>query len=520
MRAADRLFEGLRDDLEEGTVHRCLKLLIELGIFPIESVQNVRTALEMSRGNDLAFLWFLGEAFYFQSSNFKTNREYSINERIILSSICHLDMITTLRELDRILPKPNKKQKPVKLKKLCVCRCTHSSPYLEPIPRPKVPVNKLLPPPSIPGPNLKPYNKYKDSDYIVPNESNRWYASNKSFQTSAEQVVESVINEITSENFDRKTVMDSLCLKHKNEKEKKAKLLEILAEGTKCCMEKRVVHQIELDMAKTQEEFEELAKLYQNQTVVKVLIKELIENAQDVKNIKACQNCNKCVEEYDKFKEIISKNKYFDFGHEEKPKENEKFFKRSTAKCPYQFDYEKIFRENIVPESAIKKGVRLALELDKYSTEDEAITVCMQNLWQLEVQLWNERMSDCHEDENVVQEVNPSILRKMLIESLQKMRENPKFVLASIPQAFKLPILKEWILDRFGHKYTEKEREDRLKGSRQFWDKLLNISMKVELPRREQICVVNKLNWDYMDYLRQAVSFCSTIFFVFCIKNQ
>lgn len=504
MKAADQLFEGLRDDLEEGTCHRCLKLIIDLGIFPIESIENVKTALEMSRGNDLAFLWFLGEAFYFQSSNFKTTREYSINERIILSSICHLDMITTLRELDRILPKPKAKPKPIKLKKFCVCRCSHISPYLEPIPRPKFPVSKSLPPPIIPGPNLKPYNKYKDSNYIVRNESNRWFASK--IKTSAEQIVESVINEITSENFDRKIVLDSLCLKHRNEKERKAKLLEILAEGTKCCMEQRVVHQIDLDVAKTKEEFEELAKKYQNQTVVKVLIKELIENAQEVKNIKACQNCVKCIEEYEKFKEILSKNNFLDFGHEEKPKENEKFFKRSTPQCPYKFDYEKIFLENIIHESAIKKGVRLALELDKYATEDEAITVCMQNLWQLEVKLWNERMMDCHEDEKIVQDVKPSVLRKMLIDSLKTMRENPKFVLASIPQAFKLPIFKEWILDRFGHKYTEKEREDRLKASREFWDKLLNISINIELPRREDICAVNKLNWDYMDYLRQAVS--------------
>ena len=74
VKAADTLYEGLRDDLEQNTVHRCYRLLRLLGIYPIVNNKCIRRALELSRGNDLAFLWFLMELFYNSSCPANKNR--------------------------------------------------------------------------------------------------------------------------------------------------------------------------------------------------------------------------------------------------------------------------------------------------------------------------------------------------------------------------------------------------------------------------------------------------------------
>lgn len=58
----------------------------------------------MSRGNDVAFLWFLMEAYYTAENH---EKYYGSNEQIIMSTIFWLDLNPTLRELDRVLPLPH-----------------------------------------------------------------------------------------------------------------------------------------------------------------------------------------------------------------------------------------------------------------------------------------------------------------------------------------------------------------------------------------------------------------------------
>ncbi|XP_017845243.1 uncharacterized protein LOC108601818 [Drosophila busckii] len=102
--ASCSLHTALRDDIEHESTHRVMRLLSRLGIDPRPPRQEMRQVIRMSRGSDVAFLWFLMEMFYKSEDHGKF---YTFNEQIILSSIFWLDLSPTLLELDRVLPLPN-----------------------------------------------------------------------------------------------------------------------------------------------------------------------------------------------------------------------------------------------------------------------------------------------------------------------------------------------------------------------------------------------------------------------------
>ncbi|EDW16288.1 uncharacterized protein LOC6574799 [Drosophila mojavensis] len=102
--AANGLKRALGDDILQCSTHRSHRLLAKLGIVPRPPPSGLNRLLQMSRGNDVAFLWFLMEMYY------KTTNHaviYELNERIIMSAIFWLDLFPTLSELERVLPLPN-----------------------------------------------------------------------------------------------------------------------------------------------------------------------------------------------------------------------------------------------------------------------------------------------------------------------------------------------------------------------------------------------------------------------------
>ncbi|KAH8332538.1 hypothetical protein KR074_004993, partial [Drosophila pseudoananassae] len=107
MEAADKMATALRDDMDQNTATRVVKLVQQLGMHPKATWDNVVTAMKLSRGNDLAFLWFLMELCYKTPNH---GRTYSVNEQIILSAIFWIDLFPTLKELDRWLPLPHVSQ--------------------------------------------------------------------------------------------------------------------------------------------------------------------------------------------------------------------------------------------------------------------------------------------------------------------------------------------------------------------------------------------------------------------------
>lgn len=69
MTAANNLSNAVHEDLEQGTLHRCKQSLRGIGIKPILNKIDLKVALQLSKGNDLAFLWFLYDIFYVSHTN-------------------------------------------------------------------------------------------------------------------------------------------------------------------------------------------------------------------------------------------------------------------------------------------------------------------------------------------------------------------------------------------------------------------------------------------------------------------
>lgn len=174
LQGANELFNAIRDDTEQRTVHRVRQCLNMIGLDPIAPAKDLKFLMKLSQGNDLAFLWFLMERYYKGAES----KMYNINQQLICSAICHLDMITTLRELDKILPITSGTAA-VKKKRRSVQGAVSEymdMPYLKKIPRPRSygkPLTISVPDFAV---QFNTYKGYTDPNFVVHNESNRWFA--------------------------------------------------------------------------------------------------------------------------------------------------------------------------------------------------------------------------------------------------------------------------------------------------------------------------------------------------------
>ncbi|XP_067633189.1 uncharacterized protein [Eurosta solidaginis] len=226
LRATNGLMSALRDDLEQNTTYRVRNILIAIGLRPMVSKDKVRFTMKLSRGNDLAFLWFLKDSFY---KSDEPTESYNLNEQILLTCIAHLDLLFTLRGLDSVLPpeqKPRKSRtqrpsnpfyyinkqlsakqlfKPTKIRdkrmvnKISSNKKLNQLPYLNVLRKPK-PYGKSL---SAQPPDfvlrLRFLDAYKDPNYIIPNAANRWFADYKT--NEARHTANSIIHKNLDEMF-------------------------------------------------------------------------------------------------------------------------------------------------------------------------------------------------------------------------------------------------------------------------------------------------------------------------------
>ncbi|XP_016986278.2 uncharacterized protein LOC108049569 [Drosophila rhopaloa] len=65
-------------------------------------------------------------------------------------------------------------------------------------------------------------------------------------------------------------------------------------------------------------------------------------------------------------------------------------------------------------------------------------------------------------------------MNKLLKDGLRALRNEPRFVLASLPEAHKLPILREWVKRRYGKTYSQKELADNIAESNRIFE-LVNL---------------------------------------------
>ncbi|CAD7012072.1 unnamed protein product [Ceratitis capitata] len=184
LNAMDKLMSAIRDDVEQDTSHRVRYCLSVLGLQPLLGNKGLRMMMHLSGGNDLAFLWFLME-FHYKTPD---ENDYSLNEQLIISAIAHLDMITTLRGLDSILPQGHRARRPYReLKRKYKAKQESAKfmkfekngklqPYFEKLERPiQIAVTNKLKRPDFKV-RFRAYEKYKDPHYEPPNEKNRWFA--------------------------------------------------------------------------------------------------------------------------------------------------------------------------------------------------------------------------------------------------------------------------------------------------------------------------------------------------------
>ena len=485
--AADSLFEAVSDETEKCQYQRCRRVLIAIGLSPLPEKADVTAAIRFSRNNDLAFLWSLYESVYNPSDKIAARNCFSLNERLILSSICHLDMMTTLRELNRILPKPiNKISKQEDSSQTSRKALKYANPYDEPVPKPKLQPERCYPPPQRKHPKFELYQKYKDPTFVILNESNRWFAKEQLLPTEAQNITKEIIcqqiNKVDEGRLNHDMIMNGLCVTHRKEATKFKQLLTKALNKTSEVdlsdygpFERGVIYGILIELEKTEENFRNNADQQENQVMMITLIRQMLENAADLKYIHLCKKCEECVKPESLCCKVSNQHLNISKLKENKAQSNDenqiKFFHRPSPTSPFEFDYEKIFTTSFLNDcGVVRNSINTALKLDKHLTEDNAITVCLQDMWQSQLKEWNENHQRACEEkqQRVVADCeqigkNKRKIFHLLSKGIALMRRNPKYVLASLPNADRLPLLREWILHRFGIRYTDKDNEERWK---------------------------------------------------------
>nr|XP_014091466.1 uncharacterized protein LOC106618301 [Bactrocera oleae] len=593
LEAADELANSIRDDVAQETSHRVHNCLSRLGLIPAVRDKDLKMLMKLSGGNDLAFLWFLMELYYK-----KPGVEYkSLNEQLILTSIAHLDMITTLRELDNILPpghqskrqlEKRRKQKlrdkswqspPQKLMK------KHSSPYFNKLERP-VQYGKPL---EVERPDFKVkffrYEIYKDPNYVPPNEDNRWYAKH-SFNRAkriSNKTIRDVLNNL-SDNLEfiptisnrAMEVIDYalsgvhevkskvLCKKHQNEAEQaKLRRTEFMLKKREKCFAS-----LELFKKKKEARLERIQKMLETEvemyrlhyhkklqshkdyhSYIRVLGKEgycehLIEDDQD----ENCNDIGPCpktpsllsmaasrTSRYNQLSDsklnglskveslLMNRGHRLSFGQRESetqqfhnisptPPSSECYFVGPTKNQPYHFSYTKIFRykdENDKRLFIKDKCVEAMETKDQLVPKLEDLTPDLAKLAKKSAnQTWNEnqkawRKANEHNDlqESIQTDPYPpdmprlpfydcedkKLMNDMLRIALVEMRKNPKYVLASLPDVHKLPMLREWIYQRYGKRYTHAQRIKEFNESIRIMNVLQKLKLRTVLPQPYEI---------------------------------
>ncbi|XP_052853053.1 LOW QUALITY PROTEIN: uncharacterized protein LOC128262684 [Drosophila gunungcola] len=241
-KACDGLLFALRDDMEQGSTYRVRHCVSQLGLHPLLESSQIRTIMDMSQGNDLAFLWFLWELAYKQPQTCRKDTKdcYTVNEQLLLSGIAHLDMPTTLRALDALLPPgPQPKKRSTQnhsVQKSGPRQKDFALPYFAPPvrPRPFISKGKL----QLPESRLRfpEYSQYSDRMHQIPNETSRWFAQYQ--LCPAKRIVNKLLTEelngLSLEPLGSTKMPDPLCethrfLKRAVETERQAKVNSVSA---------------------------------------------------------------------------------------------------------------------------------------------------------------------------------------------------------------------------------------------------------------------------------------------------
>ncbi|XP_050080285.1 uncharacterized protein LOC126567949 [Anopheles maculipalpis] len=551
----DQFLDAIADDTEERTFYRTESLLRKLGVYPVCSKRILRTALILCSWNDISFLWILLELHYIRrpgQDGTRRVKDYTINERLLLSAIAHLDMMTTLRGLEKILP-PRKangsspmEEKHTQMTKLESSSSCSKSPYAR---RQKVIVTGYTVPVQVQPHRdefLGRYEKYRDPEYVIRNEESRWFAryggsrknlsssdyyisgeisrgssaSSVSSKNSASAVVMHLLNDQIRNMVARQECCEMLCPKHHKLDEQGAQLLGILKRNT-------AARDVLMQAVRAQcvqwadEELQDDAKRQ-----VESLLKRLVDEAVTMAILEPTNECPECRERFEIQQKLLKGQKCTCVESEGSDTlvpeiiANMRYFKFCDKPVPFEFDHEKIFQEYEEKEPRvcpIKSAIHRALGVDqtepiKDTDIEQAIEKFAKMTWDEERKHWQEQMAkDVREESpstitdplevDFIETQDVSILQDLLKRALRRLAENPIYLLASFPCVDQLPILKAWIRARYGVPIRPQERKTALLESKHFWDYLIPRATSMRWPSRKDTGLQLQVNWNYKSKL-------------------
>ncbi|KAG5684785.1 hypothetical protein PVAND_013998 [Polypedilum vanderplanki] len=450
----------------------CMKHIITaLKLKKPPTEKQLTSAIEFSRGNDLAFLWYLYKSVNKSTDEICSQKKFTKNEKIVLSCICHLDMLTTLRQLDKILPKPSNDR--IKNKK-------NPAKILKPVP------------------DLKIYEVYEDEFYIIENEENRWFERDFLIPSKqhcwAQRLIMDQIKNLDQIDREKLFRNDAGKLKEflknlEHENEDKCEITKKINHLTNS--EQKITCNFDQQLKETEKDFKNNQKKKETQIVAAALVNQCVDDAFNQRFLHLCEKCENPQMERQKLQVKERSTTY-------SPNTVKYFHLPSSISDSFKFDYEKIFSLNFLHDQhdVAKKSINAALELNKYLTVDNAITACLRDMWQKKLREWNEkRQAEIEERQHRVVfdcssgEVDKEAAFKLLQKGIALMRKNSKFLLAALPQSHRLPILKEWILQSITYTLIPLTLATTTCTHHEYWDTNLNECVPCTKCNRHQIVI-------------------------------
>lgn len=299
-----------------------------------------------------------------------------------------------------------------------------------------------------------------------------------------EQILEETLDGLKGFKND---LSPDLCLKHKQEKAdaKKRKRLKDLLEydaskEPKSERAKSILEGIDQDVIKAKAELERIAKNFETNVIVTGLVQDMLTKAAALRFVQPCMECYMCKLECNSYKELLDKKlneeatagNALNFGLQGSA--SKQYFKAPSAISPYEFDFDLIFANNEPDEGCdpIKDALKKAMNTD--GSPIVAADKVFVEMWQSELLKWKERQtnkdsrdsmscgnsySDYSEEDDFFKiENSQRSIRKALKQVFSRMAKDPYFMLASLPDAHKLPIFEAWVRNRYNLKKSEKAR--------------------------------------------------------------
>lgn len=491
MNAMNLLESNLSNDIVLGKSKHTRKILRTLGLQPIPCDQILKKIIDLADENDLVFLWVLWQ-FSYKIEN-RTPDVFSLNERLILSSVCHLNIMATINALNAVLPAPSTQLKSnsskVGAKGFNVDRSTgRLRSYLEKLPRPKPKQKRVYLPPKLPSSQLNPYRT-----------TTHWeHSEHGSFIT--------LHRECDANTIEMKRLCMQEIMNLYSDKEKRInKIWSNLIESSKKTILERDISYIAaspivLDHINEKLEFERMMEFYVYKRSIKLSIDALVNNFEQLEYIKFLDQQtpghSKTANNYaplNKYDAIVMHCVYGSSNRDDK---------------------------QLVIDLDAAAGHRIqTLKINEEITDANDLFLSIKNILKSELYLWTMRSKANGSNEDITPDFNhfnfasSRDLDELLRVSLSRLRVDPRLVLPIMPKAHEIPWLRDWIRCRYGFTYNAEYRMDALKLDRLQWSHFDRHFVKVNLPTPDDVYPRQVFSYNKKQCVRQRMKDVDTSYY-------